>query len=265
MNCSNEAAPAKALCVDCLALAAKKKTQRKDDWDNRTSRSITSQEVASLNEASAPHFSRILAYIFDSTILLVISSILFWVACTLIVGSEELAKFQNLQKNPRAVSPMVGTLQLILSLSAAMNLLPAWIYYVAFECSNLQATPGKLLVGLKVVGEDGVNFGVATKRFLIKYLALFVPLIIGPILTAGCFGIAVMMMPLLIVLIVSVLVGFIDPLFVIFSSQRRGIHDIFAGTQVIRFRKVALIEIFLCILAIIITMATYLIFSILIA
>lgn len=43
----------------------------------------------------------------------------------------------------------------------------AWLYFALCESSRSQATPGKLALGIKVVGPDGagISFGRATGRF----------------------------------------------------------------------------------------------------
>lgn len=49
----------------------------------------------------------------------------------------------------------------------------AWLYFSLFESSRKQATPGKLLLCLKVVGPDGsrISFGRATERYFVKFLS----------------------------------------------------------------------------------------------
>lgn len=48
-----------------------------------------------------------------------------------------------------------------------------WVYYAAFEASALQATPGKLALGLRVVDEYGqrIGFARATGRFFGKFVS----------------------------------------------------------------------------------------------
>ena len=49
----------------------------------------------------------------------------------------------------------------------------AWLYFALCESSRSQATPGKLALGIKVVGPDGarISFGRATGRFFATALS----------------------------------------------------------------------------------------------
>ena len=53
------------------------------------------------------------------------------------------------------------------------GLIGAWLYFSLFESSRKQATPGKLLLCIKVVGPDGsrISFGRATGRYFAKFLS----------------------------------------------------------------------------------------------
>lgn len=88
-------------------------------------------------------------------------------------------------------------------LEMAWLLLPA-LYYIIFESSRLQATPGKLLCRMRVTDLNGnrIDFLRATGRYLGKYLSF---LILG--------------------------IGF---LMVAWTRRKQGLHDILAGTYVIR-------------------------------
>ena len=79
-----------------------------------------------------------------------------------------------------------------------------WFYYAILESSVWQATLGKRMLGLKVVGRDGeqLSFMRATGRWLAK--------------------------------IISTLTLMIGYLMVGWSKYKRGLHDMIAGTYVIR-------------------------------
>jgi hypothetical protein len=51
-----------------------------------------------------------------------------------------------------------------------------WLYTAAFESSNLQATPGKIALGIAVTDLEGqrVSFGRATARYFAKLVSTFV-------------------------------------------------------------------------------------------
>ena len=88
-------------------------------------------------------------------------------------------------------------------LEMAWLVLPA-LYYILFESSRLQATPGKLLCRMRVTDLHGNRIDAlrATGRYLGKYLSLLI------------FGIGFLM--------------------VAWTRRKQGLHDILAGTFVIR-------------------------------
>ncbi|MFT8462962.1 RDD family protein [Acetobacter persici] len=85
-----------------------------------------------------------------------------------------------------------------------MALVPA-LYFILFESSRFRATPGKRLCQLEVTTLQGdrISVGRATVRFLIKALISF------PILHIGVLMVA-------------------------FTRHKQGLHDLIAGTLVLR-------------------------------
>lgn len=79
----------------------------------------------------------------------------------------------------------------------------AWFYFVGFESSRFQATPGKMLIGIKVVDLNGekVNIKIANIRFWGKMLAI--------------------------------LFFFLGCLIIPFTPKKQGLHDYLAKTLVI--------------------------------
>ncbi len=85
------------------------------------------------------------------------------------------------------------------------GMLAGWIYFVYFESSEMQATPGKMVIGAKVVDESGgqISVGTAIMRNIIgKFISMIV-----------------------------LLIGFI---MIGFHADKKGLHDIIAGTRVIK-------------------------------
>lgn len=82
----------------------------------------------------------------------------------------------------------------------------AWLYFSVFESSRLQATPGKLALGIRVTDLEGnrIGFGRATGRFFSKIVS-------GLILDIGYIMAA-------------------------FTSRKQALHDMMAGTLVIYVR-----------------------------
>lgn len=102
--------------------------------------------------------------------------------------------------SPDELAPFVGGMGRLVLLRIAVN----WLYYALFESSAWQATIGKKALGLTVTDLEGrrIGFGRATGRFFAKILSFM-------ILCIGFFMIA-------------------------FTSKKQGLHDILAGTLVLR-------------------------------
>lgn len=90
------------------------------------------------------------------------------------------------------------------SRTATIQLLVGWLYEAPMTSSARGATLGKMAVGLRIITEDGgqLSFLRATGRHIAKYLSA---LILG--------------------------IGFI---MVAFTDRKRGLHDMIAGTLVIK-------------------------------
>ena len=87
-----------------------------------------------------------------------------------------------------------------------VSLVVTWLYFALMESSARGATVGKMAVGLRVVTDQGnqLSFLNATGRFFAKFLSALL-LCIGFIMVA-------------------------------FTDRKRGLHDIIAGTLVIKSR-----------------------------
>src|SRR5262249_61917440 len=85
-------------------------------------------------------------------------------------------------------------------------LIVTWLYFALLESSPRGATVGKMVCGLRVVDEQGnrISFGRATGRFFAK--------------------------------IISGIILMIGYLMVAFTERKRGLHDIIAGTLVVKVR-----------------------------
>jgi uncharacterized RDD family membrane protein YckC len=87
-----------------------------------------------------------------------------------------------------------------------LSLVIGWLYFALLESSERGATVGKMAMGLRVVTSDGqrLSFMNATGRYFAKILSAII-LCIGFIMVA-------------------------------FTDKKRGLHDIIAGTLVIKTR-----------------------------
>ncbi|HEU4662473.1 MAG TPA: RDD family protein, partial [Dokdonella sp.] len=102
-----------------------------------------------------------------------------------------------------ALSTMIGSMLLFF----AIAFVGQWLYFALFECSAMQATPGKRALGLKVVDEFGarIGFGRATGRYF------------GKIVSGAIFYVGFLMAG--------------------FTERKQALHDLMASTFVV-FREV---------------------------
>ena len=100
--------------------------------------------------------------------------------------------------------PGEGTRLVAVIVGTVLGLLASWIYEAAMESSSLQATLGKMIFGMKVTDLNGnrISFARATGRHFAKYLSSMI-LFVGYIM-AG------------------------------FTERKQALHDMIAGTLVIR-------------------------------
>lgn len=106
------------------------------------------------------------------------------------------------------VANVLGSWELAAFTLALLELVIGWLYFVLLETSQKQATLGKMLVEIKVTDINGnrLGFGQATGRYFSKILS---SIILG--------------------------VGFLFPLW---TPRKQALHDIVAGTLVLRGARV---------------------------
>lgn len=98
-------------------------------------------------------------------------------------------------------TPQQAGLELLLNL---VSIVITWLYHAMFESSAYQATPGKMLLGIRVTDMNGqrIGFGRATGRHFAKILSGIICMI-GYIMAA-------------------------------FTERKQALHDIIAGALVVR-------------------------------
>ncbi len=96
-----------------------------------------------------------------------------------------------------------GATQLLIN---GVSIVLGWLYFAILESSTKQGTVGKMALGLTVADLNGgqISFGRATGRYFAKWLSALI-----------------------------LLIGFI---MVAFSERKQGLHDIIAGTLVLKGR-----------------------------
>jgi uncharacterized RDD family membrane protein YckC len=99
-------------------------------------------------------FRRMFALTFDIVILLLLNILLYI-----------LLQKIGFRVSPEQENPLVSILLLLVN----------WYYFVYFETSKWQGTPGKMALKMQVGSEDGgiINFGQATQRFVFSFLTVF--------------------------------------------------------------------------------------------
>lgn len=190
---------------------------------------------------------RLLAYLCDMALLSVAAIVLYRVLAA--VAGIDLTKIAQAYstQNRDVLLAMVEDIRLLALFNCIAYLVPGWFYFALFEGSNLQATPGKIFVGL-IVAENGRKMEVdtSTKRFFLKNASTIVPMVLlTPLLGGGCF--VGLFVPLIFLLVLGFAVfSLINPFFVFFTERRQALHDIIVGSTVIKDRQVQTREVLFC-------------------
>jgi uncharacterized RDD family membrane protein YckC len=143
---------------------------------------------------------RLLAHIIDHIILGAVAAPLFFV--TVLPSIIRIAQQADRDQEP---SPeMIITIISSAFVYIALAFVGQWLYEALLTSSSWQATIGKRILHLKVVDEAGnrISFGRATGRFFAKILSSM-----------------------------FMCIGFI---MIAFTDRKRGLHDMLAGTLVVK-------------------------------
>lgn len=150
-------------------------------------------------------WARLVAYVVDALIMGVAVIALF-IPLAAITGAA--AHLQVLQDAPRHGQPtpaMVAAIFSIVFTFVGAALLITWLYHAYCESSSWQATVGKRVMNLYVTDLNGqpISFLHATGRHFAKIITGLIPLFLGYIMAA-------------------------------FTERRQALHDMIAGTLVLR-------------------------------
>ena len=150
----------------------------------------------------AGFWKRFFAYLIDALILDAVALVVFGVVFLVIGGGALLSGNKSIGDFAAA---MTGFAILLLVLLFFGLIVAVWLYFAKMESSPSQATIGKRVMGIYVTDLQGqrLSFGKATARFFSKIITGLIPLGIGYIM-AG------------------------------FTEKRQALHDIIAGTLVMR-------------------------------
>lgn len=144
---------------------------------------------------------RLLAHLIDHVILGAIAAPLFFIIAlpTIVRVAHEAER--NQQPSPEMIMAILSSVFLY----AAIAFAGQWLYEALLTSSSWQGTIGKRVLRLKVVDEAGnrIGFGRATGRFFAKILSSMF----------FCIG--------------FIMIGF--------TERKRGLHDMLAGTLVMKY------------------------------
>ncbi len=168
--------------------------------DSRLCASRTTRMASAPAVAYAGFWLRLVAIIIDVIVLGFAGWIIFLpFAASMRYGMRGIFMGGRPQR-PEDFFPIIGMMFRLAAIRTVLN----WLYFSLLESSGWQATLGKKALGLEVTDLAGrrISFGRATGRFFAKYISAII-LMIG-FLMAG------------------------------FTEKKQALHDILAGTLVIR-------------------------------
>ena len=187
--------------------------------DSALARSLVTPEGVDLGVKLAGAGSRAAAFLLDSAILITAA----------VVGTIVIF-FGAMGLGPRGFEPLfIAWLALIFLLRN--------VYFIGFEAGKRGATPGKRIVGIRVVARDGSGLSIdqVIARNLMREIEVLLPL--SFLLTGAQLGFADTLTTLF-GLVWTLLFAF----FLLFNRDRMRIGDLLAGTWVIEAPRRALVE-----------------------
>jgi len=155
---------------------------------------------------------RVVAYIIDCIVVGIVFSVALFVLIS--IGVIDFSPIMELAEDPvfqaggepdpaQAFAAGQSVFQ-ILGITSLVYLVIYWLYEAVLVSSPMQATPGKMAVGLRITDLQGqpIGFGRATGRFVGK--------------------------------LVSRIIAYIGFIMAAFSERKQSLHDMMAGTLVVR-------------------------------
>lgn len=144
---------------------------------------------------------RFLAYFIDRLILGIVATPLYFI----FIMPRLLPFIQDAESNGEPSPEMIAALVGAGVTAGCLVLVGAWLYEALLTCSSWQGTIGKKVLRLKVTDEAGnrIGFGRSTGRFFAK--------------------------------IISTMIMYIGFIMVGFTDRKRGLHDMIAGTLVMKY------------------------------
>jgi len=121
------------------------------------------------------------------------------------------------------------------SLVLLISLILFWAYFAKMESSHLQASLGKMALGIVVTDMSGkqISFGRASCRYLAKAIPFFIFTILFPSSYFALYNKKKDPNYLIFSVIISFMVLIIINLMPAFTRKKQGLHDIIAGSLVL--------------------------------
>jgi uncharacterized RDD family membrane protein YckC len=157
-----------------------------------------------MNTTYAGFWLRLVAYIIDYIIIYVVQSFIF-IPVLGLMGITFASKMDNMGTMSDAETMgMVGSMIAVAGATALLTTIIALLYWSLMESSKYQATVGKIALGLKVTDLDGNSLDFV--KSLIRNVCK----------------------------IISGMILFIGYIMAGFTEKKQGLHDIIAGTLVVK-------------------------------
>lgn len=157
-----------------------------------------------MNTTYAGFWLRFVAYIIDYLIIYAVQSF-FFVPVLGLMGISFASKMDNVENMTDAETMgMIGSFAAVAGATALLTTVIAILYWSLMESSKYQATIGKMALGLKVTDVDGNSLDFV--KSLIRNVCK----------------------------IISGMIIFIGYIMAGFTEKKQGLHDIIAGTLVVK-------------------------------
>lgn len=209
----------------------------------------TNKQLAHIDPAG--FWLRLFAFIYDSVIAGVVATITFIGIFALLGNSFTSSSFNYLDMNLNNITDLGLLITtngiIILAISSLLPIAVNALYYSVFEASNLQATPGKLLLGIKVASDDllPVSFMQALKRNVLRHLHILI-VIAGLFLTLISISQGRVSILSTIILLIATLacpiIFLVGHLMVAFTENKQSLHDRLSDCLVIKNDEVPNIQ-----------------------
>jgi uncharacterized RDD family membrane protein YckC len=157
-----------------------------------------------MNTTYAGFWLRFVAYVIDYIIIYVVQSFVF-IPVLGLMGISFASRMNNMETMSDAETMgMIGSMVALASATALLTTAIAILYWSLMESSKYQATIGKMALGLKVTDVDGNSLDFV--KSLIRNICK----------------------------IISGMILFIGYIMAGFTEKKQGLHDIIAGTLVVK-------------------------------